>query len=133
MRRALALLATAIVLAAPAAAAARPTAVGVGEREWRIALYRPWVPTGLVKFNVKNFGEDGHDLVVRNRRGLVRGRLPEIKPGETASVTARLLRPGRFTVYCSLPGHLQLGMRAVLKVRRRAGALLRSRDASPRA
>jgi hypothetical protein len=123
MRPVLGLLAASVVvaLAAAATAAARPTAVGVGEREWRIALYRPWVPAGLVKFNVKNFGEDGHDFVVRNRRGLVRAHLPEIRAGETASVTARLLRPGRFTVYCSLPGHLELGMRAVLTVRRKTG------------
>ena len=59
MRRALVLAAALAAVAAPSAAAARPTAVGVGEREWRIALYRPWVPVGLVKFNVKNFGEDG--------------------------------------------------------------------------
>ena len=117
MRRALGLVSVAVVLAAPAVAAARPTAVGVGEREWRIALYRPWVPTGLVKFNVKNFGEDGHDFVVRNARGVTRARLPEIEPGATASVTARLLRRGRYTVYCSLPEHVALGMRAVLRVR----------------
>ena len=121
MKRVLALLGAGLVLTAPAAAAARPTAVGVGEREWRIALYRPWVPAGLVKFNVRNFGEDGHDFVVRNRRGVVRARLPEIPAGESASVTARLRRPGRFTVYCSLPGHLELGMRAVLRVRRKTG------------
>jgi hypothetical protein len=116
MRRALVLLTAAAVLAAPAAAAARPTAVGVGEREWRIALYRPWVPAGLVKFNVRNFGEDGHDFVVRNRRGIVRARLPELDAGATASVTARLMRRGRYRVYCSLPGHVELGMRAVLRV-----------------
>jgi hypothetical protein len=118
VRRALGLLCAALILRAPAAAAARPTAVGVGEREWRIALYRPWVPAGLVKFNVKNFGEDGHDFVVRNARGVMRARLPELGAGETASVTARLLRRGRYTVYCSLPGHRQLGMQAVLRVRR---------------
>jgi hypothetical protein len=121
MKRVLALLGAAVALAGPAAATARPTAVGVGEREWRIALYRPWVPAGLVKFNVRNFGEDGHDFVVRNRRGVVRARLPEIRAGETASVTARLSRRGRYTVYCSLPGHLELGMRAVLRVRRKTG------------
>ena len=117
MRRTLGLLGAAIVLSAPAAVAARPTAVGVGEREWRIALYRPWVPAGLVKFNVKNFGEDGHDFVVRNARGVTRARLPELGAGETASVTGRLMRRGRYTVYCSLPGHRELGMQAVLRVR----------------
>jgi hypothetical protein len=85
MRRTLVLAAAFAAVAAPSAAAARPTAVGVGEREWRIALYRPWVPVGLVKFNVKNLGEDGDDLVVRNRRGVVRARLPEIEPGATAA------------------------------------------------
>jgi Copper binding proteins, plastocyanin/azurin family len=117
MRRALGPLVVVILLSAAGAAAARPTAVGVGEREWRIAVYRPWVPTGLVKFNVKNFGEDGHDFVVRNARGVTRARLPELGAGETASVTARLMRRGRYTVYCSLPGHRELGMRAVLRVR----------------
>jgi len=131
MRRALGLLVAAIVLTTPAAAAARPTAVGVGEHEWRIALYRPWVPAGLVKFNVRNFGEDGHDFVVRNRRGVVRARLPEIGAGERASVTARLMRRGRYTVYCSLPGHLELGMRAVLRVRRPPAARPRGLGALP--
>jgi Copper binding proteins, plastocyanin/azurin family len=118
MMRSLGVLAAAIVLSAPAAVAARPTAVGVGEREWRIALYRPWVPAGLVKFNVKNFGEDGHDFVVRNALGVTRARLPELGAGEAASVTGRLIRRGRYTVYCSLPGHRELGMEAVLRVGR---------------
>jgi hypothetical protein len=103
------------------AATARPTAVGVGEREWRVALYRPSVPVGLVRFNVRNFGEDRHDLAVRNRRGRPRGRMPEIRPGTTGSLTVRLRRPGRFVVFCSLTNHEELGMRAVLRARKRRG------------
>ena len=101
------------------AATARPTAVGVGEREWRVALYRPAVPVGLVRFNVRNFGEDGHDLAVRNRKGRLRGRMPEIRPGTTGSLTVRLRRPGRFVVFCSLTGHEELGMKAVLRAKKR--------------
>ena len=109
-----------LALLVPAApAVARPTAVGVGEREWRIALYRPSVPVGMVKFNVRNFGEDGHDFVVLNSKGAVRARLPELRAGDTASVTTRLRRPGRFTVICSIAGHEALGMRAILRVKRR--------------
>ena len=43
MTRTLGLLAAIAVLATPATAAARPTAVGVGARVWRIGVYRPWV------------------------------------------------------------------------------------------
>lgn len=111
-----------LALLAPASAAPSrpPTAVGVGEREWRVALYRPVVRVGRVKFNVRNFGEDGHDLAVRQRSGRRIGSLPEIKPGARASLVVRLRRPGRYTVYCSLDGHEELGMKAVLRVRKRS-------------
>jgi hypothetical protein len=96
----------------------RPTAVGVGEREWRIALYRSRVPIGRVRFNIHNFGEDGHDLAVRTRTGKVLGGVPEIRPGDTATLTLRLRRPGGYRVFCSLPGHEARGMRAVLRAQR---------------
>jgi hypothetical protein len=98
--------------------AARPTAVGVGEREWRISLYRSRVPTGRVRLNARNFGEDGHDLAVRTRAGRVLGALGEIKPGETGSLTVRLRRPARYIVFCTLEGHEARGMRAVLRAKR---------------
>jgi plastocyanin len=96
-----------------------PTAVGVGEREWRISVYRSKVPTGRVKFNVRNFGEDGHDLAVRTADGRVLGTLPELKPGRTGTLTLRLRKPGRYRLFCSLEGHEALGMRAVLRVKKR--------------
>jgi hypothetical protein len=95
----------------------RPTAVGVGEREWRIALYRSRVPTGRVRLNIHNFGEDGHDLAVRTRTGTVLGAVPEIRPGATATLTLRLRRPGRYRVFCSLSDHEARGMHALLRVR----------------
>jgi hypothetical protein len=101
-----------LVLAAALSAA---TPVGVGEREWRVTLYRSEVPVGRVRFNVRNFGEDGHDLSVRNSRERVLGTLPELRSGETGSLTVRLRRPGRFVVFCSLDGHEELGMRARLR------------------
>jgi plastocyanin len=105
-------------VAGAAGSSARPaTAVGVGEREWRIALYRSHVPVGRVRFNVHNFGEDGHDLAVRNRRGRLLGAMPELDPAANGRLTVRLRRPGRYTVFCSLEGHEARGMRAVLRVR----------------
>jgi hypothetical protein len=121
MRVAVAVLLAALAVAAAAVAAPGrpPTAVGVAEREWRISLYRASVPAGRVRFNVRNFGEDGHDLGARSRSGRVVGHLPEVPPGETGSLTVRLRRPGRYTVFCALEGHEARGMRSVLRVKRR--------------
>ncbi len=120
MRRALLLPLLGLLAVAPAlagASAPRGTAVGVGEREWRVSLYRTKVPTGFVRLNTHNYGEDGHDLAVRNSSGRVLGHLPEIRPGRTDTLRVRLRRPGRYVVFCTLEGHEARGMRARLTVR----------------
>jgi FtsP/CotA-like multicopper oxidase with cupredoxin domain len=106
-------------LLAVVAAVLAPTPVGVGEREWRISLYRSRVPTGAVHLNARNFGEDGHDLSVRTAGGHVLKTLPELKPGTTGTLRVRLRKPGRYVVFCSLADHESRGMRAVLRVRAR--------------
>ena len=111
-----------MTLIALVAALLAPTPVGVGEREWRVSLYRSQVPVGVVRLNVRNFGEDGHDLSVRTRAGKVLGSLPELRPGETGTLRVRLRRPARYVVFCSLAGHEARGMRAVLRVKRRQAA-----------
>jgi hypothetical protein len=97
-----------------------PTPVGVGEREWRVSLYRSRVPVGVVRLNVRNFGEDGHDLAVRTRAGRVLGSLAELRPGETGTLAVRLRKPGRYVVFCSLEGHEAKGMRARLRAVKRS-------------
>ncbi len=120
MRRAIALAAVALAAAAAVPASARaPTPVGVGEREWRVSLYRSRVPVGRVRLNVRNFGEDGHDLSVRNGDGRVLGTLAELRPGQTGTLAVRLRRPGRYVVFCSLEGHEAKGMRARLRAVKR--------------
>jgi hypothetical protein len=108
-----------VTLLAVLAAMLAPTQVGVGEREWRVSLYRSTVPVGVVRLNVRNFGEDGHDLAVRTRTGRVLGSLPELRPGQTATLAVRLRKPGRYVVFCSLEGHEAKGMRSRLRVVRR--------------
>jgi hypothetical protein len=114
------LLALAVVAPAAALGSSRgPTSVGVGEREWRVSLYRTRVPTGALRLNVHNYGEDGHDLALRNRDGRVLAALPELTPGASGTLRVRLRRPGRYVVFCSLEGHEANGMRARLTVVRR--------------
>ena len=94
----IALLATALLGAAAPARADAPkngTAVGVGEREFTITPYRTSVPPGLVRFNVTNFGEDGHNLtVVRASDGKTLAASPEIRSDRQYTLRVTLKRPG---------------------------------------
>ena len=49
-----------IGMLAAAGSAHASTAVGLGMREWSIAVYRPTVTAGTVRFLVTNRGEDAH-------------------------------------------------------------------------
>jgi hypothetical protein len=60
----------------------------VSQRDFRIGLYRRVVPPGYVRFNVRNYGEDTHDLAVLTARGTKVAASGEVRPG------ARLTLPG---------------------------------------
>lgn len=94
---------------------ARSTAVGVSAREFRLTPYRTRVPAGEVRFNLTNFGEDAHDLVVRSASGRVLGRSAEVRAGARTVLRVRLGR-GSFRLSCDVADHAQRGMRATLKV-----------------
>jgi plastocyanin len=124
MRRARAAVALAVcaaaVAAVPGTAQAPPagTAVGVAEREFTISPYRRQVAPGLVRFNVRNYGEDGHNLVVVGPRGNRLAESPEIEPGARHTVSAELRRQGVYRLLCTQADHLRRGMKATLRVRR---------------
>jgi plastocyanin len=105
-------------LLTPAAAKTRTTAVGVGLREYRIALYRNRVLPGRVKFNMENLGEDGHDLQVRGPSGAstVRGTSAELKAGQRDTLTVTLRRRGIYTLVCTIGDHANQGMVSRLRV-----------------
>ncbi|MDO8188349.1 cupredoxin domain-containing protein [Conexibacter sp. JD483] len=107
-------LAVVVVTVPSAPAAKRPaasTAVGVSQREFRLTPYRTRVPVGEVRFNVTNFGEDVHDLVVRDARGRVLARSAEVRSGGRLTLAVKLKR-GRYRLSCDVANHAQLGMRA---------------------
>lgn len=116
-------LAVACLAAAAFAQSQRSTAVGVSEREFRVAVYRATVPPGTVRFNVSNDGEDVHDLVVRARGGRTVARSGELRSGERLVLSTRLAA-GTYRLVCEVADHAQRGMRATIRVeapRKRGG------------
>jgi plastocyanin len=96
------------------------TPIGIGEREYRIAVYRPRVRPGALKLTVRNLGEDVHDLVVRQGGRRVAGLKDVVKPGRTATLRLTLRRPGRYQLVCTVADHEARGMHATLRVSRTA-------------
>jgi hypothetical protein len=110
----------AALLAAPAPGAGGPERLLVAGDEWGLVLSRANVNDGRALIQFLNRGEDDHDLRLRrilrsdaSVRPIARWRLTA--PGEVSSLTLRL-RTGRYRLWCSLPGHRKLGMRATLRV-----------------
>lgn len=108
-------------LAAAAPAAQAPSRLLVSAREWSLTLSRPSVKAGPAIVQLANRGEDAHDLRLRrlDRRGRMTGRsltIAEVRPGELGELEGRLAR-GRWRLYCTLPGHAKLGMKATLRAR----------------
>jgi uncharacterized cupredoxin-like copper-binding protein len=110
----------------PAGAAARPLGVAsptrvpariqVTEKEFTLTLSRQRVPAGPVIVEVVDFGMDSHDLIVQgNVKGSKQVHFAQLAPGAHESKTLTLKR-GKYTLWCSLPGHRKLGMVAPLTV-----------------
>ena len=97
--------------------AAAVTSVGVGAHEYRFGVYRPVVPRGAVRFNLHDFGEDAHNLMVLGPKGYRSAVSPDVEPGQDLSFQVRLRRAGTYRLVCVKPGHAKRGMATTLKVR----------------
>ena len=93
-----------------------PARLQVTEREFRLGLSRSRLKRGAVEIEIVNFGQDPHDLVMqRAAKGARSVAAPSVAPGGRNELDVRLA-PGRYTLYCSLPGHRERGMVATLVV-----------------
>jgi plastocyanin len=106
-----------IVAALAAAAFQAAVPVGVGAREYRFGVYRQSVPAGAVRFNVHDYGEDAHNLMVVGPKGYRSAVSPDVVPGQTLGFTVRLRRAGKYTLVCVKGGHAARGMKASIRVR----------------
>jgi hypothetical protein len=93
-----------------------PRFVSVAAREFSLTLSRPLVGAGAVTIELRNSGEDPHNLVVSPEgTHTPLASFSEIDPGtyERRSVD---LAAGRYALWCSLEFHEGLGMSTTLKV-----------------
>jgi plastocyanin len=95
---------------------AAPARLQVVAREFSFTLSRTHLPAGQAVIELANFGQDPHDLRVQRigARHIAGTRV--VAPGSRAEL-AVLLRPGRYSLWCSVADHRARGMRATLVVR----------------
>jgi uncharacterized cupredoxin-like copper-binding protein len=133
MRRALLVCLCAVAAILPASATLPAAGMAAGARhrvasnlliyaqEWSLWPSRGSVPAGTVYVELWNRGQDMHDTQIRrvNARGQMVGRvLWKVKvtlPGKISQATWHL-KAGKYELFCSMPGHLKLGMHARLTV-----------------
>lgn len=105
-------LAGAAVAGMVAHAGATTKTVKVTEREYHISLSTKKSAAGPVRFVIKNTGHLPHALAVTGPG--VSKRTHAIRPGKSATLTVTL-KNGTYTIWCPMPGHAALGMKATFK------------------
>jgi uncharacterized cupredoxin-like copper-binding protein len=73
-----------------------------------------------VRLTLRNEGQIDHDFTLS--QGVPRPIKVEAKPGQSASVTFTIARPGTYQFICSKPGHAAAGMRGTITVTPAANA-----------
>jgi hypothetical protein len=120
-----AVLAVGALAAAPATASqapSRPPArILVYAQEWSLWPSRTSLPSGKVIVQLWNRGQDAHDLRIRklDASGQMTGLTQGVRITQSGALgqSSWRLKPGRYVLYCSLPGHFKRGMHVKLVVR----------------
>jgi plastocyanin len=99
------------------AVAPPPARVQVVAHEFSFVLSRQTIKAGWATIELRNAGEDAHDLRMRRVGGTRVYAWPVTRAGAVVDETFKLL-PGRYVLYCSVANHRALGMQAALTVRR---------------
>jgi uncharacterized cupredoxin-like copper-binding protein len=87
------------------------TTVEATETEFKIALSSTKLEAGRITFDVKNDGKIEHDLAIKE----MKEKTPLIPAGGTATLNVTL-KPGKYLLYCTVPGHEAAGMKLEVTV-----------------
>jgi plastocyanin len=97
-----------VALAIPTLGSGAAQTVRVNEVDGRISLSaKP--RNGMVKFVVRNRGDEGHDFWLRG--GGKRWKTRVLGVGSSATLTATLKKGVRYSYWCGVSDHAQEGMR----------------------
>jgi hypothetical protein len=96
--------------------AAAPARLFVNAKEFSLITSRQTLKPGSAVIQLYNGGEDAHDLRLQRVGGKRALSVRETSPGDVTELRA-MLRPGKWKLWCSLPGHAKAGMRATVVVR----------------
>jgi len=95
---------------------AAPARMQVVASEFSFTLSRSHLAAGQAVIELANFGQDPHDLRLQRIGARHIAGTPVVAPGSRAQLTVTL-RPGRYSLWCSVADHRARGMRATLVVR----------------
>jgi len=87
------------------------TKVPVSEVEFKITLASTNYKAGEITFEAKNDGKIPHDLAIKGTSD----KTKLIPPGGSAELKVTL-KPGKYELYCTVPGHEAAGMRLNITV-----------------
>ena len=93
-----------------------PSFVSVAAREFSLTLSRPLVGKGTVRVELRNNGEDPHNLVVSPEGTHTPLASFSTLDPDTYERRSVALDPGRYQLWCSLEGHEAKGMSVTLRV-----------------
>ena len=108
--KAVALLASGALLAAPATVGAA-SKVGVKASEFKFSFTKKSVGKGKVTFTIKNTGHVKHDLKINGKTSKL------LSPGKSTTLTVAFRKAGKYKYVCTVPGHAAAGMKGTLTVK----------------
>jgi uncharacterized cupredoxin-like copper-binding protein len=79
-------------------------------------MSRHSIKAGAAIIELRNMGEDAHDLRLRRVGGKRVYSWPNVQPGDAVDREVKLL-PGKYVLWCGVAGHRARGMTATLVVR----------------
>lgn len=102
----------------PAAAGQSGSATQVNAtlKEWAIELSQKEVPAGAIHFTVANEGKSQHNFTITDSSGEV-AKIPNFASSAGAQSLDVTLKPGTYTIICSLPGHAARGQKTEIVVK----------------
>jgi plastocyanin len=96
------------------ASASKTTTITVKEKEYRLTLSTKKGAVGPTRFVVKNVGKLAHAFAISGP-GVKTKKTKTIQPGTSATLLVTL-KSGSYSVWCPMPGHAALGMKATIAV-----------------